>query len=155
MSPLGCPEFIKTKTALPLMCAINQQLRVFQTLCMGPLTSECVVTHLTPISLALLHRKLTTWPPFRYSALLELGENRKDKLMKSCKKFMVYREASELLQWIGDKEGSLTGQEEASDLEQVEVLQKKIDDFQKVHPSLYWSMGTCDSCYGCQFFSFY
>ncbi|XP_048876599.1 spectrin alpha chain, non-erythrocytic 1-like isoform X2 [Brienomyrus brachyistius] len=67
----------------------------------------------------------------QYGALLELGENRKDKLMKSCKKFMVYREASELLQWIGDKEGSLTGQEEASDLEQVEVLQKKIDDFQK------------------------
>lgn len=53
-------------------------------------------------------------------------------LEKSCKKFMVFREASELQQWISEKESALTSEEVASDLEQVEVLQKKFDDFQKV-----------------------
>ncbi|XP_023696436.2 spectrin alpha chain, non-erythrocytic 1 isoform X2 [Paramormyrops kingsleyae] len=66
-----------------------------------------------------------------YGALLELGEKRKNMLEKSCKKFMVFREASELQQWISEKESALTSEEVASDLEQVEVLQKKFDDFQK------------------------
>lgn len=68
----------------------------------------------------------------RYSNLLELGEKRKDMLEKSCKKFMLFREANELQQWINEKEGALTNEEVGSDLEQVEVLQKKFDDFQKV-----------------------
>lgn len=68
----------------------------------------------------------------RYSTLLELGEKRKDMLEKSCKKFMLFREANELQQWIHEKEGALTNEEVGSDLEQVEVLQKKFDDFQKV-----------------------
>uniref|UniRef100_A0A8C9RAW9 Spectrin alpha chain, non-erythrocytic 1 n=1 Tax=Scleropages formosus TaxID=113540 RepID=A0A8C9RAW9_SCLFO len=66
-----------------------------------------------------------------YGALLELGEKRKDMLEKSCKKFMLFREANELQQWITEKEGALTNEELGSDLEQVEVLQKKFDDFQK------------------------
>nr|XP_015222659.1 PREDICTED: spectrin alpha chain, non-erythrocytic 1 isoform X3 [Lepisosteus oculatus] len=66
-----------------------------------------------------------------YSALLELGERRKDMLEKSCKKFMLFREANELQQWIHEKEGALHTEEVGSDLEQVEVLQKKFDDFQK------------------------
>lgn len=78
---------------------------------------------------------------YRYSTLLELGEKRKDMLEKSCKKFMLFREANELQQWIREKEGALTNEEVGSDLEQVEVLQKKFDDFQKVtwtlHVQLY------------------
>uniref|UniRef100_A0A8C2PW50 Spectrin alpha, non-erythrocytic 1 n=1 Tax=Cyprinus carpio TaxID=7962 RepID=A0A8C2PW50_CYPCA len=63
--------------------------------------------------------------------LKELGEKRKDMLEKSCKKFMLFREANELQQWINEKESALTNEEVGSDLEQVEVLQKKFDDFQK------------------------
>lgn len=69
---------------------------------------------------------------FRYGTLLELGEKRKDMLEKSCKKFMLFREANELQQWINEKESALTNEEVGSDLEQVEGLQKKFDDFQKV-----------------------
>lgn len=53
-------------------------------------------------------------------------------LEKSCKKFMLFREANELQQWINEKETALTNEEVGSDLEQVEVLQKKFDDFSKV-----------------------
>uniref|UniRef100_A0A8D3BV56 Spectrin alpha, non-erythrocytic 1 n=1 Tax=Scophthalmus maximus TaxID=52904 RepID=A0A8D3BV56_SCOMX len=67
----------------------------------------------------------------QYGTLLELGEKRKDMLEKSCKKFMLFREANELQQWIHEKESALTNEEMGSDLEQVEVLQKKFDDFQK------------------------
>lgn len=45
---------------------------------------------------------------------------------------MLFREANELQQWIHEKESALTNEEVGSDLEQVEVLQKKFDDFQKV-----------------------
>lgn len=72
----------------------------------------------------------------RYSNLLEMGEKRKDMLEKSCKKFMLFREANELQQWIHEKESTLTNEEVGSDLEQVEVLQKKFDDFQKVNSVL-------------------
>lgn len=68
----------------------------------------------------------------RYGTLIDLGEKRKDMLEKSCKKFMLFREANELQQWINEKESALTNEEVGSDLEQVEVLQKKFDDFQKV-----------------------
>uniref|UniRef100_A0A3Q3QVI0 Spectrin alpha chain, non-erythrocytic 1 n=1 Tax=Monopterus albus TaxID=43700 RepID=A0A3Q3QVI0_MONAL len=67
----------------------------------------------------------------QYGTLLDLGEKRKDMLEKSCKKFMLFREANELQQWINEKESTLTNEELGSDLEQVEVLQKKFDDFQK------------------------
>uniref|UniRef100_A0A0G2K1E7 Spectrin alpha chain, non-erythrocytic 1 n=1 Tax=Rattus norvegicus TaxID=10116 RepID=A0A0G2K1E7_RAT len=66
-----------------------------------------------------------------YQSLLELGEKRKGMLEKSCKKFMLFREANELQQWINEKEAALTSEEVGADLEQVEVLQKKFDDFQK------------------------
>ncbi|XP_063100202.1 spectrin alpha chain, non-erythrocytic 1 isoform X1 [Cavia porcellus] len=66
-----------------------------------------------------------------YHSLLELGEKRKGMLEKSCKKFMLFREANELQQWIHEKEAALTSEEVGADLEQVEVLQKKFDDFQK------------------------
>ncbi|XP_040260711.1 spectrin alpha chain, non-erythrocytic 1 isoform X4 [Bufo bufo] len=66
-----------------------------------------------------------------YQNILEVGEKRKDMLEKSCKKFMLFREANELQQWINEKEAALTNEEVGTDLEQVEVLQKKFDDFQK------------------------
>lgn len=72
----------------------------------------------------------------RYHSLLELGEKRKGMLEKSCKKFMLFREANELQQWINEKEAALTSEEVGADLEQVEVLQKKFDDFQKVWEAL-------------------
>uniref|UniRef100_A0A452V9V2 Spectrin alpha, non-erythrocytic 1 n=1 Tax=Ursus maritimus TaxID=29073 RepID=A0A452V9V2_URSMA len=67
----------------------------------------------------------------QYHSLLELGEKRKGMLEKSCKRFMLFREANELQQWINEKEAALTSEEVGADLEQVEVLQKKFDDFQK------------------------
>ncbi|XP_069842206.1 spectrin alpha chain, non-erythrocytic 1 isoform X3 [Dendropsophus ebraccatus] len=67
----------------------------------------------------------------QYQNILEMGEKRKDMLEKSCKKFMLFREANELQQWINEKESALTNEEVVTDLEQVEVLQKKFDDFQK------------------------
>ncbi|XP_066466623.1 spectrin alpha chain, non-erythrocytic 1 isoform X2 [Tiliqua scincoides] len=67
----------------------------------------------------------------QYHSLLELGEKRKGMLEKSCKKFMLFRETNELQQWINEKEAALTNEEVGADLEQVEVLQKKFDDFQK------------------------
>ncbi|XP_077140490.1 spectrin alpha chain, non-erythrocytic 1 isoform X3 [Ranitomeya variabilis] len=67
----------------------------------------------------------------QYQNILEVGEKRKDMLEKSCKKFMLFREANELQQWINEKESALTNEEVGADLEQVEVLQKKFDDFQK------------------------
>lgn len=72
----------------------------------------------------------------RYHSLLELGAKRKGMLEKSCKKFMLFREANELQQWINEKEAALTSEEVGADLEQVEVLQKKFDDFQKVRQGL-------------------
>ncbi|KAG5834943.1 hypothetical protein ANANG_G00266900 [Anguilla anguilla] len=66
-----------------------------------------------------------------YGNILEVGEKRKNVLENSCKKFMLFRESNELQQWINEKEGALTNEEMGSDLEQVEVLQKKFDDFQK------------------------
>uniref|UniRef100_A0A8C5QUK2 Spectrin alpha chain, non-erythrocytic 1 n=1 Tax=Leptobrachium leishanense TaxID=445787 RepID=A0A8C5QUK2_9ANUR len=66
-----------------------------------------------------------------YHNILEVGEKRKDMLEKSCKKFMLFREANELQQWISEKEAALNNEEMGADLEQVEVLQKKFDDFQK------------------------
>ncbi|KAJ8346496.1 hypothetical protein SKAU_G00278970 [Synaphobranchus kaupii] len=66
-----------------------------------------------------------------YGNLLEVGEKRKCVLENSCKKFMLFRESNELQQWINEKRGALTNEKMGSDLEQVEVLQKKFDDFQK------------------------
>lgn len=70
-------------------------------------------------------------------------------LEKSCKKFMLFREANELQQWINEKESALTNEEVGSDLEQVEVLQKKFDDFQKVMFFDGFSTNKCHFSSGC------
>ena len=66
----------------------------------------------------------------RYDNLLSLGVERSNKLIESCKAYRLVREASELAQWIKDKEQHAYVEDVGDDLEQVEVLQKKFDDFQ-------------------------
>ncbi|CAM1308149.1 SPTAN1 (predicted), partial [Pycnogonum litorale] len=66
----------------------------------------------------------------QYENLMSLGRDRKKKLEDSCKAFMIVREAADLGNWIKDKEQVAVVQEVGDDLEQVEVLQKKFDDFQ-------------------------
>lgn len=68
----------------------------------------------------------------QYENLMSLGRDKKKKLEDSCKAFLIVREAAELGNWIKDKEQVATVQEVGDDLEQVEVLQKKFDDFQNV-----------------------
>ena len=45
--------------------------------------------------------------------------------------YQLVREAGELAQWINDKEAVVLDEEVGDDLEQVEVIQRKFDDFQK------------------------
>ncbi len=65
----------------------------------------------------------------QYDNLLALGRERKTKLEESCKAYQLVREAAELAQWIKDKEQIAAVHEVGDDLEQVEVFQKKFDDF--------------------------
>ncbi|XP_077987102.1 spectrin alpha chain, non-erythrocytic 1-like isoform X2 [Glandiceps talaboti] len=67
----------------------------------------------------------------QYTHLLELANNRKRRLEDSCKQHMLIREAGDLLVWMNDKEAFAASSEVGDDLEQVEGLQKKFDDFQK------------------------
>uniref|UniRef100_A0A4D5R8U1 Spectrin alpha chain n=2 Tax=Scolopendra TaxID=41364 RepID=A0A4D5R8U1_SCOVI len=66
----------------------------------------------------------------QYENLLALGNERKKKLEDACKAYLLVREAAELTQWIKDKEQHAKVTDTGEDLEQVEVLQKKFDDFQ-------------------------
>ena len=65
----------------------------------------------------------------QYKNLLDLGNQRRSKLEESCKAYQLVREAADLAQWIKDKEQHAQIQEVGDDLEQVEVYQKKFDDF--------------------------
>lgn len=65
----------------------------------------------------------------QYDGLLASGRERKIKLEESCRAYQLVREAAELAQWINDKQSVAQVQEVGSDLENVEVLQKKFDDF--------------------------
>ena len=65
----------------------------------------------------------------QYANVLALGSDRKSKLEESCKAYQLVREAAELAQWIKDKEQVAAVHEVGDDLEQVEVFQKKFDDF--------------------------
>lgn len=69
---------------------------------------------------------------YRYANLLDLGNQRREKLTESCKAYQLVREAAELASWITEKENMMVGEEVGEDLEQVEEMQKKFDDFQKV-----------------------
>ncbi|KAH7638391.1 alpha spectrin [Dermatophagoides farinae] len=66
----------------------------------------------------------------QYESLLALGRERKRKLEEALRGFQLVREAAELSQWVKDKEQiNVVNDEVGEDLEQVEVLQKKFDDF--------------------------
>lgn len=65
----------------------------------------------------------------QYKNLLERAKERKDKLKDACKAYQMVRQAAELAQWLKDKEQIATIKVASDDLEQVEVLQKKFDDF--------------------------
>ncbi|VDM96402.1 unnamed protein product [Thelazia callipaeda] len=71
----------------------------------------------------------------QYQKLVILGDTRKRKLEEACKGYQLLREANDLAEWIRSrvgmfqKEAVAAQQEIGSDLEQVEVLQKKFDDF--------------------------
>lgn len=64
-----------------------------------------------------------------YANLLELGNRRKDKLEESCKAYQLVREAEELSEWIKNMEQHAQVRVVGDNLEQVEVHQKKFDDF--------------------------
>ncbi|GMT03322.1 hypothetical protein PENTCL1PPCAC_25496, partial [Pristionchus entomophagus] len=70
----------------------------------------------------------------KYQRLMMLGETRKRKLEEACKGYQLLREANDLAEWIRSRPHSVqeaiaAQQEIGTDLEQVEVLQKKFDDF--------------------------
>lgn len=66
----------------------------------------------------------------QYDNLLELARQRQNKLNETVKAYVLVREAAELATWIKDKEMHAQVQDVGEDLEQVEVMQKKFDDFQ-------------------------
>ncbi|XP_066994167.1 spectrin alpha chain isoform X1 [Anabrus simplex] len=68
----------------------------------------------------------------QYDGLLALARERQNKLNETVKAYVLVREAAELATWIKDKENYAEVQvaDVGEDLEQVEVMQKKFDDFQ-------------------------
>lgn len=66
----------------------------------------------------------------QYDNLLGLARERQNKLNETVKAYVLVREAAELHGWIKDKEMHAQVQDVGEDLEQVEVMQKKFDDFQ-------------------------
>ncbi|XP_041973840.1 spectrin alpha chain isoform X4 [Aricia agestis] len=66
----------------------------------------------------------------QYDNLLGLARERQNKLNETVKAYVLVREAAELATWIKDKEMHAQVQDVGEDLEQVEVMQKKFDDFQ-------------------------
>ncbi|KAK7505097.1 hypothetical protein BaRGS_00003667 [Batillaria attramentaria] len=67
----------------------------------------------------------------QYANLLDLANQRRENVKESCKAYQLVREAAELAAWITEKENMMIGEEVGEDLEQVEEMQKKFDDFQK------------------------
>jgi len=66
----------------------------------------------------------------QYNDLLAVAEERAKKLGETCKAYHLVREAADLGNWIKAKEQHAQVQNVGDDLEQVEVMQKKFDDFQ-------------------------
>ncbi|XP_052790859.1 spectrin alpha chain-like isoform X2 [Mya arenaria] len=67
----------------------------------------------------------------QYANLLDLGNQRREKIQESCKAYQLVREAAELAAWITEKENIMVAEDVGDDLEQVEEMQKKFDDFRK------------------------
>ncbi|CAG0916965.1 unnamed protein product [Notodromas monacha] len=66
----------------------------------------------------------------QYEDLMRKAYERQKRLQETVKAYALVREASELGQWIKDKEQFAQFEDIGEDLEQVEVMQKKFDDFQ-------------------------
>ena len=67
----------------------------------------------------------------QYESIMNLGQERAKKLSETCKAYELVRDAAELSNWIKGKEQHAIIEEYTdTDLEQVEVMQKKFDDFQ-------------------------
>lgn len=86
------------------------------------------------------HHQVVTHPPNTINAKQQAiedqfdklkisGELRQRKLEEACKGYQLLREANDLADWIRSRETVASQQEIGTDLEQVEVLQKKFDDF--------------------------
>ena len=60
------------------------------------------------------------------------SEEKQHKLRNTQKREHFLREADEVLSWILDRKAIATAEETIKDLEHVEMLQKKFDDFKKV-----------------------
>ena len=84
---------------------------------------------------------------FRYNDLFAVGEQRRRKLEESCKAYQLVREAGELAQWISDKEAVALSDEVGGDLEQVQVVQRKFDDFQNVSYKLIYYLNDYENIY--------
>ncbi|XP_055377124.1 spectrin alpha chain isoform X3 [Condylostylus longicornis] len=65
----------------------------------------------------------------QYDNLLALARERQNKLNETVKAYVLVREAADLAAWIKDKETHAQVVDVGEDLEEVEVLQKKFDDF--------------------------
>jgi len=65
----------------------------------------------------------------QYAQLMELARARHKKLSESVQAYVLVREAADLACWIKDKEQHAQVEDVGEDLEQVEVMQKKFDDF--------------------------
>lgn len=67
----------------------------------------------------------------KYARVQTLAKERQQKLEESKKKFHLLREINELEHWINDKEALAGGEEMGKDLEHVQTLLKKSEDFEK------------------------
>ncbi|XP_055707829.1 spectrin alpha chain isoform X3 [Phlebotomus papatasi] len=65
----------------------------------------------------------------QYDNLLALARERQNKLNETVKAYVLVREAADLAAWIKDKENHAQIKDVGEDLEEVEVMQKKFDDF--------------------------
>jgi spectrin alpha len=65
-----------------------------------------------------------------YENPLELGNQRRRRPDETCKAYQLVSEAQDLSKWIKNKDKHATIQTHSDDFEQVEVMQKKFDDFQ-------------------------
>ncbi len=67
----------------------------------------------------------------KYTRLQTLAKERKLRLEEAKKKLHLTRETNELDHWINDKEALASWEEAGKDLEHVETLLKKVEDFEK------------------------
>lgn len=66
----------------------------------------------------------------QYESVVHLSREKMQRLTETYRAFQLVREANELASWIKTKEQHAQMQPVGDDLEQVELMQKKFDDFQ-------------------------